>query len=36
MEERQALAALAALAHGTRIAVFRLLVREGPEGMPAG
>lgn len=36
MEERQALAALAALAHGTRLAVFRLLVREGPEGMPAG
>ena len=36
MEEKQALAALGALAHETRLAVFRLLVRQGPEGMPAG
>ena len=36
MEQRQALAALGALAHETRLAVFRLLVRQGPEGMPAG
>ena len=28
--------ALAALAQGTRLAVFRLLVREGPAGLPAG
>lgn len=27
---------LSALAHGSRLAVFRLLVRAGPEGMPAG
>lgn len=36
MEEKQALGALAALAHATRLAVFRLLVRQGPDGMPAG
>ena len=36
MEEKQALAALGALAHETRLAVFRLLVRQGPAGMPAG
>ena len=36
MEEKQALSALAALAHETRLAVFRLLVRQGPAGMPAG
>lgn len=28
--------ALSALAHGSRLAVFRLLVRAGPEGLPAG
>lgn len=28
--------ALSALAHGHRLAVFRLLVRAGAEGMPAG
>lgn len=28
--------ALSALAHGSRLAVFRLLVRAGREGMPAG
>jgi ArsR family transcriptional regulator len=27
---------LSALAHGHRLAVFRLLVRAGAEGMPAG
>lgn len=32
----QALAALSALAHETRLTVFRLLVRQGPDGMPAG
>jgi DNA-binding transcriptional ArsR family regulator len=36
MEQKQALAALGALAHETRLAVFRLLVRQGPTGMPAG
>jgi DNA-binding transcriptional ArsR family regulator len=36
MEEKQALSAFAALAHETRLAVFRLLVRQGPAGMPAG
>src|SRR3954462_8786348 len=28
--------ALSALAHGSRLAVFRLLVRAGPDGMAAG
>jgi DNA-binding transcriptional ArsR family regulator len=28
--------ALSALAHGSRLAVFRMLVRAGPEGIPAG
>ncbi|MES2096879.1 MAG: metalloregulator ArsR/SmtB family transcription factor [Pseudomonadota bacterium] len=28
--------ALSALAHGSRLAVFRLLVKAGPEGLPAG
>jgi DNA-binding transcriptional ArsR family regulator len=36
MEQKQALSALAALAHETRLSVFRLLVRQGPSGMPAG
>ena len=36
METKQALSALSALAHETRLTVFRLLVRQGPEGMPAG
>ena len=36
METKDALAALAALAHETRLAVFRLLVTEGPNGLPAG
>jgi DNA-binding transcriptional ArsR family regulator len=36
MNDLQATKALGALAQPTRLAVFRLLVREGPEGLPAG
>ncbi len=36
MEEGIALAALAALAQSTRLAVFRLLVSHEPHGLPAG
>ena len=36
MEMTKAVDALAALAQGTRLAVFRLLVEAGPEGLPAG
>ena len=36
METDAALEALAALAHNVRLAVFRLLVQAGPEGLPAG
>ncbi len=36
MEEKQAVAALAALAQEHRLAVFRLLVKEGPNGASAG
>jgi ArsR family transcriptional regulator, arsenate/arsenite/antimonite-responsive transcriptional repressor len=36
MEDKQALSCLAALAHETRLSVFRLLVKQGPEGMSAG
>ncbi len=36
MELPTAVEALSALAHGHRLAVFRLLVRAGTEGMPAG
>jgi DNA-binding transcriptional ArsR family regulator len=36
MEIKQAVAALGALAQDTRLAIFRLLVEAGPEGMPAG
>lgn len=36
MDERQTLAALSALCQKTRLDVFRLLVRAGPDGMPAG
>jgi DNA-binding transcriptional ArsR family regulator len=36
MEHTRAVASLAALAHQHRLAIFRLLVREGPSGMPAG
>ncbi len=36
MELKSAVAALAALAQETRLAVFRLLVEAGPDGMSAG
>jgi DNA-binding transcriptional ArsR family regulator len=36
MEKQDALAALAALGHETRLDVFRLLVQAGGEGLPAG
>ncbi|TWG83871.1 ArsR family transcriptional regulator [Cupriavidus gilardii J11] len=36
METNHALDALAALAHGIRLAVFRALVQAGPNGLPAG
>jgi ArsR family transcriptional regulator len=36
MEKSHAVAALAALAQDNRLDVFRLLVRAGPGGMPAG
>jgi len=35
MDQATAIAAFAALAHPTRLAVFRLLVREVPKGVPA-
>ncbi len=36
MESKDAVTALAALAHETRLALFRLLVRAGEEGLAAG
>ncbi|HEY0833051.1 MAG TPA: metalloregulator ArsR/SmtB family transcription factor [Azospirillum sp.] len=36
MEQKIAIAALAALAQDSRLEIFRLLVRAGPEGLPAG
>lgn len=36
METKNALAALTALGHGTRLAIFRLLVEAGPAGRVAG
>jgi DNA-binding transcriptional ArsR family regulator len=36
MEEKAAVAAFAARAQEHRLRVFRLLVREGPNGLPAG
>ena len=36
MEKTDVISALAALAQETRLDVFRLLVRAGPEGLPAG
>ena len=36
MEIKDVLNALAALAHETRLVVFRLLVETGPEGLPVG
>ena len=35
MKTNEAIKALAALAQETRIGVYRLLVRQGPEGLPA-
>src|SRR5882672_10786458 len=36
MEKKSALAALGALAQETRLDVYRLLVTQGPAGLPAG
>jgi ArsR family transcriptional regulator len=36
MDRNDALFALAGLAQGSRLDVFRLLVEQGPEGLPAG
>lgn len=36
MESKQAILSFAALAQETRLAIFRLLVQQGPNGMPAG
>ncbi len=36
MENQPAVDALAALAHDSRLAIIRLLVPEGPDGLPAG
>lgn len=36
MESKDAIATLSALAHEGRLSIFRLLVKAGPEGLPAG
>jgi ArsR family transcriptional regulator len=36
MKKSSAVAALGALAQGTRLDIFRMLVQKGPEGLPAG
>ena len=36
METKQAIDALSALAQESRLAIFRLLVQAGPQGLPAG
>ncbi len=36
MDKSNALEALSALAHETRLDVFRSLVKAGPDGLPAG
>ena len=36
MEDEAAISALSALAQPTRLAVFRLLIRNAPDGLPAG
>jgi DNA-binding transcriptional ArsR family regulator len=36
MDETKVVASLAALAHQHRLRIFRLLVKQGPSGMPAG
>ena len=36
LEPKHAVAALAALAHEHRLAIYRMLVERGPDGLPAG
>jgi DNA-binding transcriptional ArsR family regulator len=36
MKDRDAVTSLAALAHEHRLRIFRILVKQGPSGMPAG
>ena len=36
MKNKEAVRLLAALAQESRLAIFRLLVKQGPEGLPAG
>lgn len=36
MDKRKAVLTLAALAHEQRLGIFRLLVKRGPSGLPAG
>jgi ArsR family transcriptional regulator, arsenate/arsenite/antimonite-responsive transcriptional repressor len=36
MDSSQTVKALSALAHDTRLALYRLLVERGPDGLPAG
>ena len=36
MKSTEAIAALSALAHEHRLTIFRLLIEQGPEGLPAG
>lgn len=36
MEMKDAVKALAAIGHESRLTVYRLLVQAGPEGLPAG
>jgi len=36
MDAKQVIAALGALAHETRLAAYRLLVQQGPDGLSAG
>jgi DNA-binding transcriptional ArsR family regulator len=36
MKTHQVIGALSALAHAHRLAIYRLLVEQGPEGLPAG
>jgi len=36
MKKQNAVSAFAALAHETRLKAFRLLIRQGPDGLPAG
>ncbi len=36
MQTTNVIGALAALAHGSRLGIFRLLVEQGPDGLPSG